>query len=64
MTNNELDAVYTRLCNTMGEIGEKEAMLFLCRFALLCVVREQNPAVMERLISEASEGMFPESGST
>ena len=37
MTDAELDIVYTRLCQTMTELGEANASLFLARFAMLPV---------------------------
>ena len=39
MTDSELDAVYTRLCKAMTQLGEANAPLFLARFALLAIDR-------------------------
>jgi hypothetical protein len=57
MTPAELDVTYTRFCEAMAEVGEARATQFLCRFALLVMVREQDTAAIERLIDEAREGM-------
>lgn len=58
MTDSELDAVYTRLCNTMTRLGEANASLFLARFALLAMDRIGNPSLALALIDDASEGML------
>ena len=39
MTDTELDAVYSRLCKTMMQLGEPNALLFSARFALLAIGR-------------------------
>ena len=58
MTDSELDAVYTRLCNTMTRLGETNASLFLARFALLAMDRIGNPGLAFALIDDASEGIL------
>jgi len=57
MTDSELDAVYTRLCKTMTQVGEANAPLFLARFALLAFDRTGDAEAALRLIADASEGM-------
>jgi len=57
MNDAELDAVYTRLCTTMTQLGEAKASLFLARFALLAVGEMNDPDVSLRLIDEASDGI-------
>lgn len=57
MTDAELDTVYTRLCNTMTQLGEARAPLFLARFALLAIGEMHDPAASLRLIDEAGEGI-------
>jgi hypothetical protein len=57
MTPAELDATYTRFCEAMAEVGEPRAMQFLCRFALLTMIREPDAQAIERLIDDASDGM-------
>ncbi|MBB3258552.1 hypothetical protein F4827_003420 [Paraburkholderia bannensis] len=57
MTDSELDAVYTRLCKTMTELGEANAPLFLARFALLAVERIGNAPTALALIEAAREDM-------
>jgi hypothetical protein len=59
MTDTELDAVYTRLCKTMTELGEPQAPLFLARFALLAIERIGDPAAAQRLIDAAAEDLAP-----
>ncbi len=56
MTDAELDAVYTRLCKTMTQLGETNAPLFLARFALLAIGK-MDPEVSLALIDAASDGV-------
>jgi hypothetical protein len=62
MTESELDDVYTRLCKTMTEIGEAGSALFLARFALLAIMKIDDPAGVEHLIAEAGAEMKQEAG--
>ena len=55
MTDTELDAVYTRLCKTMTQLGEPNAPLFLARFALLAIGQIGDGAIAQRLIDAAAE---------
>ena len=57
MTDNELDAVYTRLCKTMTQLGETRAPLFLARFAMLAIDRLGDGEVVQQLIDAAAEDM-------
>lgn len=57
MTDSELDAVYTRLCKTMTQLGENQAPLFLARFAMLAIERLDDAAVAQQLIDAAAEDM-------
>ena len=57
MTDAQLDAVYTRLCRTMTQLGEAKAALFLARFALLSISELNDPDASLRLIDEASDGI-------
>jgi hypothetical protein len=57
MTDADLDAVYTRLCKTMTQIGEPNASLFLARFALLAIDRMGDPAIVRCLIDAAAEDL-------
>ena len=57
MTDSELDAVYTRLCKTMTQLGETRAPLFLARFAMLAIDRLGNGEVAQQLIDAAAEDM-------
>ena len=57
MTDAQLDAVYTRLCKTMTQLGEAKAALFLARFALLSISELNDPDASLRLIDEASDGI-------
>ena len=56
MTDAELDAVYTRLCKTMTELGEACAPLFLARFALLAIEKIGDADVSLGLIDAARDG--------
>lgn len=57
MTDSELDAVYTRLCKTMTQLGENNAQLFLARFAMLAIDRLGDGEVAQQLIDAAAEDM-------
>ncbi|GJH13535.1 MULTISPECIES: hypothetical protein [Caballeronia] len=57
MNDAELDAVYTRLCKTMTQLGEAKASLFLARFALLAIGEMNDPDASLKLIVEASDGI-------
>ena len=57
MTDSELDAVYTRLCKTMTQLGEANAPLFLARFAMLAIDRLGDAAVAQQLLDAAAEDM-------
>ncbi len=57
MTDSELDVVYTRLCQTMTDLGEASAPLFLARFALLAVERIGDAQAALSLIDAAKEEM-------
>jgi len=59
MTDTELDAVYTRLCKTMTQVGEPDAVLFLARFALLAIDRIGDAEAAQRLIDAAAEDLAP-----
>ncbi len=56
MQDSELDAVYTRLCKTMTEVGADRSPLFLARFAMLAIVELDDPALAMRLIDAAADG--------
>ena len=55
MTDSELDAVYTRLCKTMTQLGENNAPLFLARFAMLAIDRIADGEVAQQLVDAAAE---------
>lgn len=57
MNDSELDAVYTRLCKTMTELGADKAPLFLARFALLAIEQIGDPAAVTRIVDDAAAGM-------
>lgn len=57
MTESELDGLYTHLCRTMTELGERRTPLFLARFALLAISRIDDAATARRLIGEARDGL-------
>ena len=62
MTDTELDAVYTRLCKTMTQVGEPGAPLFLARFALLAIDRIGDAEAAQHLIDAAAEDLAPAAG--
>ena len=57
MNDSELDAVYTRLCRTMTELGADRASLFLARFALLAIERISDPVAAMGIVDDAAAGM-------
>lgn len=57
MNEAELDAVYSALCRRMTEIGERDASLFLARFALLAIERIGDREAIESMIGAAAEGI-------
>nr|WP_315598354.1 hypothetical protein [uncultured Cupriavidus sp.] len=57
MTDTELDAIYTRLCQTMTSLGEANASLYLARFALLAINSIADAAVATQLIDAAADGL-------
>lgn len=57
MTDVELDAVYTRLCQVMTMLGEPAATLFLARFALLAITHIDESTAVARLINDAAAGL-------
>ena len=59
MTDTELDAVYTRLCKTMTQLGAADAPLFLARFALLAIDRIGDADAAQRLIDAAADDLAP-----
>lgn len=52
-----IDASYTKFCTTMTVVGEDNALHFLCRFALLSIVRHTDGAFVEKIIDDASSGL-------
>lgn len=57
MHAHELDACYTRLCQTMTALGEAQAPLFLARFALLAMTHIDDPDAVQRLVDAAAEDL-------
>ena len=57
MNDSELDAVYTRLCRTMTELGADRASLFLARFALLAIEQIGDPVAAMRIVGDAAAGI-------
>ena len=54
MTDAELDLLYAHLCCTMTDLGERNASLFLARFALLAIERLGDAGVARELIAAAT----------
>lgn len=57
MNDSELDAVYTRLCKTMTQLGADKSPLFLARFALLAIGQIGDPDTVARLVDDAADGL-------
>jgi hypothetical protein len=60
MTEGELDAAYTHLCQTMTQLGEASAPLLLARFALLAMVRIGDVAVVQGMVDAAAADIAAE----
>jgi hypothetical protein len=58
MTDDQLDTVYTTLCNTMTTVGEAQSTAFLARFALLSCIEIGDEAVLLRLIQDTVTGLL------
>ena len=61
MNDAELDAVYTALCQTMTQLGEANAQLFLARFALLAIEQLGDAELAGQLVAEAAAGLVNQS---
>jgi hypothetical protein len=59
MTDAELDQLYTEICQVMTRLGERQASLFLARFALLAMARVGDPHVVRELIDAAAAHGMP-----
>jgi Protein of unknown function (DUF2783) len=57
MTDAELDLLYTHLCRTTTDLGERNASLFLARFALLAMERLGDAGVVRELIDAAAQDL-------
>ncbi len=56
MTDTELDATYTLLCEQMTALGRDQAPLLLARFALLAMLRiDDAPALMQMIAQAAAD---------
>ena len=54
MTNTELDAAYTHLCQTLTLQGEAQAQAFLARLAILALARSPSGEAAMALIDAAA----------
>lgn len=57
MNDSELDAVYTRLCKTMTQLGADKSPLFLARFALLAIGQIGDPDTVTHMVDDAAAGL-------
>ncbi|MEQ1804928.1 MAG: hypothetical protein ABL900_06080 [Burkholderiaceae bacterium] len=57
MTDSELDAVYTQLCQTLTQLGEANASLYLARFALLAMTHIADGEAVQRLLDAAAHDL-------
>lgn len=62
MTDSELDAVYTQLCQTMTQLGQAKASLYLARFALLAMTHTGDAAVAKEWLEAAAQDLQGEAG--
>lgn len=57
MTDDELDGVYTRLCETLTRLGPTHAELYLARLALLALTRFGDAATANELLDAAAQDL-------
>ncbi len=57
MTDEERDAVYTQLCQTLTEVGEAQAPVMLARLTLLLMERLGDAGIARHLIAEAARDL-------
>ena len=57
MTDPELDAVYTALCDALSAAGEPASLQLLSRFALLAMVEIDDAGVIGSLIERAAASL-------
>jgi hypothetical protein len=63
MSDDELDAVYTHLCQALGAQGEAQAPLMLARLALLLIDRLGDAPAAHALIEAAAQDLRPPTAS-
>ncbi len=64
MTDSELDSVYTQLCQTLTQLGEANATLYLARFALLAMTHIGDAAAVNGLLDAAAQDLHGAQGGT
>ncbi len=57
MNAEDLDTVYTALCQAMTTVGEAQAPILLARFALLAIVEIADADRLRQLIAAAAEDL-------
>ena len=57
MTDSELDAEYTALCDALSAAGEPAALQLLSRLALLAMVEIDDAATIRSLIERAAASL-------
>ncbi|MES2069333.1 MAG: DUF2783 domain-containing protein [Pseudomonadota bacterium] len=57
MNEQDIDRLYTALCNTMTEVGAERSPLLLARFALLAMLHIGDAAIVEKMIADARDGL-------
>ncbi|WP_394777905.1 hypothetical protein [Undibacterium sp.] len=57
MNEQDIDRLYTGLCNAMTQVGAGQSQLLLARFALLAMLQIADAAVVDKLIADAREGL-------
>lgn len=55
MNDQELDRVYTLLCQTLSAEGQENTAQVLSRFALLAMLEINDAGKIEKLISRAAQ---------
>jgi hypothetical protein len=63
MSDDELDAVYTHLCQALGAQGEAQAPLMLARLALLLIDQLGDAPAAHALIEAAAQDLRPPTAS-
>jgi hypothetical protein len=58
MSPENLDRIYTQLSHLLTRVGEENASLFLSRFALLAIIKLEDPDLCSGLLESAAASIL------